>query len=269
MNLKQIRKRIGSVKNTQKVTKAMKLVAAAKLRRSQRAAQASREYTDALYDMVLRASQFVGDNPPALMQPRTILTLDLVVFTSDRGLCGGFNENLVKESLRWREEKVRTDHAVHLVVVGRKGREAFRRRAIADVTELPHAVSEGDLTPIGRELAALLEQRYISGESDGALLAYNRFHSVGTQKIIVEPLLPFAEMSNEQSKIDYLYEPSREELLESLLQETLLRKCMQALLDSKASEFAARMRAMDNATKNASEMIELLTLLYNRARQAT
>ena len=267
-SLKEIKKRITSVKNTQKVTKAMKLVAAAKLRRAQQAALASRAYVDELAGIVGRVSASAGEDAPRLMQAGQSKDTTLVVLTSDRGLCGGFNENLIRATAVWIQKTEADNSKVHSMVFGRKGCSGFTRLKIpADLRA--EEMADGSLDELVNLIVKEVSARFISDKSGKVILAYNRFVSAGRQEIFFENLLPFG--SNEttvNTGFEHIYEPSKSEMIQTLIEDALEGSVRQALLDSRASELAARMMAMDNATKNASEMIDDLTLEFNRARQA-
>lgn len=269
-SLKHIRKRRASVKNTQKVTKAMKLVAAAKLRRAQQAALASRAYVDALTGIVTRvASSINPEAAPFLMRPAQSNRTLVVLLTSDRGLCGGFNENLMRASNDWLKQQKQAGQEVDVMVLGRKGCSAVTRLKIA-AEKRTEALPENNPESIVQLLAPELTKRFVEGAVGKIIIGYNRFISAGRQQIVFEQLLPFqATQKNASYGVEYLYEPKREIILQSLIEQAFTGFIRQAFLDSRASELASRMQAMDNATKNAQEMIENLTLQYNRARQAT
>jgi F-type H+-transporting ATPase subunit gamma len=204
-----------------------------------------------------------------LLQRREMKKVELVVFTSDRGLCGGFNANVHRRVQRWLMENGDKVEQVTMRTVGRKGHDFFRRRGNAirkDHAGLLNKLSFEKAEEIARELSDL----FLSGEVDGVLLVYNEFVSAVSQRVNVVELLPIAPPPAEHSSAatEYLFEPGQDEVLKSLLPRYLANKVWQALLESVAAEHAARMSSMDNATKNASEMISKLTLVYNRTRQA-
>ncbi|MBI4126964.1 MAG: ATP synthase F1 subunit gamma [Deltaproteobacteria bacterium] len=274
-SLKHIRKRISSVRNTQKVTKAMKLVAAAKLRRSQHAAHAGRIYTDALLEITRRArAGQTCDDLPLLMQRRNGGKTDLLLLTSDRGLCGAFNENLLRQARFWVVDERTRGADITAVVVGRKGRDAIRRKGMssAPILDITEPLPEGKVHAFAEQLRTFVEQRFREGKSERTVIAYNRFFSAGTQHVVFEELLPVGEgrgtARRAHTECEPIFEPTTSDVLEQLAAKALSGLIAQALLDSRASEFAARMRAMDNATRNASDMIGALTLQFNRARQA-
>jgi F-type H+-transporting ATPase subunit gamma len=270
-SLKAVRIRIASVKSTQKITRAMKLVAAAKLRRAQDAIVAARPYADALSEAVSELAARAGDTSHPMLVQREPRRVTLITLTSDRGLAGGFNANVGRASLRFIEEqKQKGVEEVRLLVVGRKGREYSRRRKLTISHELGGAVGD---TAEGRarEVANIATDEYVEGRVDAVHLAYNEFKSAISQRTVVVPLLPVipAPLPPEAAATDFLYEPSKAELLTLMLPMYVQSQIYRAMLESIASEFGARMSAMENATKSASEMIDRLTLQYNRARQAS
>jgi len=270
-SLKAVRTRIASVKSTQKITRAMKLVAAAKLRRAQDAIVAARPYALALSEAVAEVAARAGDDAHPMLQQREGRRLAIIALTSDRGLCGGFNANLCRASLRFVEEKVKSKDAddVQVDVVGRKGRDFFRRRKLKIAHEFSGVVGENALDR-ARELAHTVGSDFIEGRVDGVFLAYNEFKSAMSQRVAIERLLPVtpAAADGDLAQTDFLYEPGKKELLNLLLPLYVQSQIYRAFLESIASEFGARMTSMDNATTNASEIIDRLTLQYNRARQA-
>ena len=271
-SLKAVRLRIASVKSTQKITSAMKMVAAAKLRRSQDAVVAARPYAQTMADITAELARATDAEAHPLLQRRQVKRIALVVITSDRGLCGGFNSNLCRTAQRHAEEKSRSGEIdeCRYEVVGRKGRDYFRRRKLNMTRDLPGAV--GDTARArGKELAAAVTDEFLNGTVDAVLLVYNQFKSVGSQRPVVEPLLPIPAMATatDAGGSEFLYEPGKNQILDYVLPLFIETQLHRALLESIASEFGARMTAMENATKNAKEMIDRLTLQYNRARQSS
>jgi F-type H+-transporting ATPase subunit gamma len=272
-SLKDLKVRINSVKSTQKITSAMKMVAAAKLRRAQEAAEAARPYAERMERMLgsLASSMTGRDGAPPLLAGNGRDQVHLiVVMTSDRGLCGGFNSSIVRATRRKVRELREQGKQVKLFCVGRKGRDQLKRDLgdiiighIEDVGRPKLAFPAAD--QIGIKLVQLFEQ----GEFDVAWLAYNKFKSAMTQIVTFLQLIPFA-VPEGQAKVDvfYEYEPDETEILEALLPRNLGVQVFRALLENSASEQGARMTAMDNATRNAGEMINTLTIFYNRSRQA-
>ena len=267
--LKAIRKRISSIRNTQQITKAMKMVSAAKLRRAQEAAVQARPYADKMADLLRNVSARVSREAHPLLRVRDEKKIYLVLFTSDRGLCGGYNANLIRAA----EAFIRREAAgkeIQLVLVGRKGGDYFRRRraSIADryINVLMRSAQE-----LAAEVAEKLIGRFVAGEMAAVYILYSRFRSALSQVPTLEKLLPVAlpETENLEQLTEYLYEPGVDALLSSLLPRVVEVAVYRALLEATASEHGARMTAMDSATTNASKMMGSLTLQMNRARQAS
>ncbi len=266
-SLKSIKKRITSVKNTRQITKAMKMVSAAKLRRAQENVTAARPYAGKLAEVLekLAANQEADSHP--LLASREIDKVLLIVVTSDRGLCGGFNANICKAAERFVRENKGEYSEISLMTIGRKGYEFLKNR---------QKVAKNYSNIFGNlnyQTAALLAQEVIQGylaeEYDKVYILYNAFKSVMSQEITLQQLLPVAAPAQaEEVPTQYIYEPSQGALLDELLPKNIEVQVFKALLESLASEHGARMTAMDSASKNASEMIGKLTLIYNRARQA-
>lgn len=267
--LKIIRKRITSIRNTQQITKAMKMVSAAKLRRAQEAALMARPYADKMNEILINLSARVSRSAHPLLAIREEKRIQLVLVTSDRGLCGGYNANLVRAA----EAFIRQHGAgkeILLVLVGRKGADYYRRRRGETGERYLNFLS----TP-AEELAAVIAEklitRFVDGETDAVYLIYSHFRSALSQVPTVEKILPVAlsETQEPEQLTEYLYEPGAEELLSSLLPKITEIKIQRAILEAAASEHGARMTAMDSATTNASKMMGSLTLQMNRARQAS
>ena len=267
-NLKSIKKRIVSVKNTRQITKAMKMVSAAKLRRAQENVVAARPYAGKLAEVLERLAKTQESDANPLMVKRDGGRALLVVVTSDRGLCGGFNANLSKAADRFMKERSGEFKEMTLMTIGRKGYEFLRNR---------HTVRKhhGNIfSTLSYQTAALLAAELIEGyqaeEYDEVFIIYNAFRSVMSQDITLEQLLPITPKAGEEEEVgtEYIYEPSKGALLDELLPKHIEVQVFKALLESVASEHGARMTAMDAASKNATEMIAKLTLIYNRARQA-
>ena len=273
-SLKTYRLRIRSVQSTQKITKAMKMVAAAKLRRAQEAALAARPYAERRERMLgsLASSMAGREGAPALLAGNGREQVHLiVVMTSDRGLCGGFNSSIVRATRRKVKELREQGRQVKLFCIGRKGRDQLKRDLgdiiighIEDVGRPKLVFSSADA--IGVRLVQLFE----AGDFDVAWLVYNKFKSAMTQIVTFQQLVPFAvpESKVGGSDVAYEYEPDEQEILEALLPRNLGVQVFRALLENSASEQGARMTAMDNATRNAGDMINKLTIFYNRSRQA-
>jgi F-type H+-transporting ATPase subunit gamma len=264
-SLKDLRKRIGSVRSTQQITKAMKMVAAARLRRAQQAAEHARPYAAKLTEMFTAVVAGLSEEAHPLLARREERRIDFVLLTSDRGLCGGFNSNLVRQAETFLREH--QDREVQLMLVGRKGLDYYRRRRVTPLFErtgvLGAAVGE-----TSRELAERVTARFAEDETDAVYLLYSRFQSAIAQIPTVVRLLPVDPPAEHTSPVEYIFEPPRPELLARLLPRYIQTRLLQALLESNASELGARMTAMDNATRNASDMIDRLTLSMNRARQS-
>ena len=268
-NLKDIRKRIGSVKNTQQITKAMKMVAAARLRKAQEGIETMRPYAYRLRDVIgqLAARADFSDHP--LLEQREPKNIHLLILTSDRGLCGGFNANINRTAERYIRDNEFGHESMVLDVVGRKGNEYFKRRP----TEIANFFSDILADPsieAASEVAEQVVADFVDGKLDAVYVVYNEFKSAITQEVVVEQLLPVVpvEVESSDSITDFIYEPSKEELMNAVLPRHLTVQIYRMLLESVASEMGARMSAMDSATKNAGELIDKLTLQYNRARQA-
>jgi len=290
-SLKSIRTRIASVKSTQKITRAMKLVAAARLRRAQDAIVGARPYANALLEAIAEVALRAGAESHPLLDQRPQERIAVVVLTSDRGLAGGFNANVFRAMQRFVRERgeappPEAGKLVHisLYLLGKKGRDYYRRRKNVTVAK-EFAYAAGNAAEArAQELALTLIEDFRAGHIDGAYLAFNEFKSAIQQRTLVDPLLPltpgsFAGTAAAASikaqdagggggPIDFLYEPDKQQLLDTLLPLFVESQIYRALLESIASEFGARMTAMDSATNNAKEVIARLTLQYNRARQA-
>jgi F-type H+-transporting ATPase subunit gamma len=272
--LKHIRKRIASVKNTQKITSAMKMVSAAKLRRAQERAESARPYALKMNLVISSVAGRVKDSPNPLLQSTEIPVKALVfVITSNRGLCAGFNANVFRTLNRFMKEQAATGVEVHLATVGRKGVQYFRNKdahVIKNYTDVIGAVSYAKAKILAHDAI----ESFVSGEYDRVYVIYNEFVSAITYNTIVHPLLPLSleDLADAESAdlaaSEYIFEPDENSLLEQLLPSNIEVQILRALLEAEASEHGARMAAMDNATTNAREMISSLTLQYNRARQA-
>ncbi len=270
-SLKAIKKRIGSVKNTRQITKAMKMVSAAKLRRAQDNIIAARPYAGKMEEVLESLAGSVAENAHPLLEVREGKKLLLLVVTSDRGLCGGFNANLCKAADRFIREKKNEYEEITLTTLGRKGYEFLKSRYSIS-KNYPNLISKPNY-----HTAALLAQEIIEGyldsQYDQVIVVYNAFKSVMSQDITFQQLLPVVPPESTSSVVDdpqveYIYEPSIKELLDEILPKNIEVQLFKAMLESVAAEHGARMTAMDSASKNASEMIGKLTLQYNRARQA-
>ena len=267
-NLKEIKKRIGSLKNTSQITKAMKMVSAAKLRRAQESIVAARPYADKMQEVLLNLSAGVDSSANPLLEVRDVKRIGVVLFTSDRGLCGGFNANLIKKTEKFIGEEAAVKD-ISYTFYGKKGSEYFRRRGIAAAKAYPTAAA-GKGYDVALELAASVIDAYIEGDIDEVYLVYGKFQSALTQIPTAEKLLPLVQghETSASEKPDFLFEPGAGEILEGLIPKYVASQIFRAILETAASEHGARMSAMDSASKNAKEMIGKLTIKYNRARQA-
>jgi F-type H+-transporting ATPase subunit gamma len=265
--LVDIRRRIRSVKNTQQITKAMKMVSAAKLRRAQEAMFAARPYARKMLEVLGSLAARARPETHPLLQAREGGRALLVVVTADKGLCGGFNANIIRAATRFLED--RRGGELQLELVGRKGRDFFKRRSWAVRAE--HVgVFQALKFATAQTLARELSEAYQAGRCDAVFLVYNEFKSVIQQRVAVEQLLPIPrlELPEARPELDYLYEPSPRAIFDVLLPKHVEVQIWRALLESAAAEHGARMTAMDAATNNADEMIDRLTLYMNKVRQA-
>jgi F-type H+-transporting ATPase subunit gamma len=278
-SLKDLRGRIGSVKQTQKITSAMKLVAASKLRRAQDQAEASRPFASRMEQMLANLAAGVADVQSA---PRLLAGTGaddvhlLVVATADRGLCGGFNSSIARGARRRIRELQEQGKQVKLLCVGRKGRDALRRDYAGMIEDTIEGVGRRRLEYAeAQAIAERLQRLYQGGAFDVCTIIYNRFRSAMTQELTFRQLIPVApgevedgEAAGEEVKAVYEFEPSETGILEELLPRNLAVQIYGALVENAASEQGARMTAMDSASRNAGDMIDRLTMTYNRTRQA-
>lgn len=269
-SLRDIKRRIGSVQNTQQITKAMKMVAAAKLRRAQDAMLQARPYAEKIEEVLGQVSTRVDEEAHPLLQRRMPRRVELLVMTSDRGLAGAFNSNITRAAQRFLWENEGRYERIQVSTIGRKGRDFVRARNIE--TRADYAGVFEELTfERAKTIAEELQGAYLDDKLDAVFLLYNQFVSALTQRATLVPLLPVATTGAEDESsppMDFLYEPGRKEVLDALLPRHLAMQVWRALLESVASEHAARMAAMESATKNSGELLSKLTLQYNRARQA-
>jgi F-type H+-transporting ATPase subunit gamma len=266
-NVLDIRRRIRSVRSTQQITKAMKMVSAAKLRRSQERVFNARPYANKMLAVLnsLVARSEIKTHP--LLEEREEGQIQLVVITADKGLCGAFNTNIIKAAQAFLDE--RPQQRVSLNCVGRKGRDFFRRRSAPIAREYINIFNRLNFMD-ARQIAGTLMEEFASGEVDAIYLLYNAFKSVMQQRIVLERLLPLPKLEAESGEtlIDYIYEQPPAEIYTKLIPHHVEIQVYRALLESSAAEHGARMTAMDAATENAIEMIDHLTMTMNRARQA-
>ena len=274
-SLKDLKNRIESVKNTRKITKAMQMVAAAKLRRAQESAEASRPYTErfnAVLGALASANAAGSGGPQLLVGTGKDQTHLLVVMTAERGLCGGFNSNIAKLAKSRALKLLEQGKTVKIITVGKKGRDVVKR----DLGE--HFVDHIDLSEIksirytdAQAISKSILERFSAGEFDVATIFYSKFVNVVTQIPTAQRVIPASFDDDEGTKtesVNYEYEPTEEEILADLLPRGVGTQIFAALLENGASEQGARMSAMDNATRNAGDMIDKLTIQYNRSRQA-
>ena len=276
-NLKDLKVRIDSVKSTRKITSAMKMVAAAKLRRAQEGAEAARAYSERMSRMFNSvAASFAGQDsgPKMLSGTGSDQTHLLVACTADRGLCGGFNGSIIRATRRKARELQGQGKTVKILCVGTKGRDVLKREFADNIIDTvvgigKKGVKYAEAVGVSEKITALFD----AGEFDVCTVVFNKFQSAMTQIVTAQQLIPYDAPVAEQDdagelKTQYIFEPDEEEILADLLPRNLAVQVFQALLESAASEHGARMAAMDNATRNAGDMINGLTLTYNRARQA-
>ena len=276
-NLDDLKKRIGSVKSTEKITKAMKMVAAAKLRRAQESAESSRPYSDSMKDLIESISK--GYKPSST--ERNLLTGDekdqihlLILFTSERGLCGGFN-SIVTRTLRDKiENLIDQNKTVKIVCVGKKGYDILKRQYSEMITEVIDMRAVKSITyQDAKNISDKVVKMFFDGEFDKCSIFYNEFKSVISQIPTEQQVIPIEIISNESDQeikeVSFFeFEPGESEILDEILPLNFTVQVFKALLESAASEQGARMSAMDNASRNAGDMIDNLTLFYNRSRQA-
>lgn len=271
--LRDIKQRIKGVKSTQQITKAMKMVAAAKLRRAQDAIINARPYARKIQSLLsdLTTEDDINSNP--LFFQRPIKNVAIVVITADRGLCGAFNTNIIREANRFIDEEIKPQNLNYsLFCVGKKGKDFFSKRNFQVADSFVGIFSSLDFS-FAQRLSGRLINGFLSGEFDKVVVIFNEFKSIIQQKIVVEQYLPIlVKASSEKSsktETNYIYEPDRKSIFDFLVPKNLNAQMWRFLLESNAAEFAARMTAMDNATTNAKELIRTLNLKYNKERQAS
>jgi F-type H+-transporting ATPase subunit gamma len=270
-NLKEIQKRIKSVKNTEQITRAMYMISAARLRKAQDAAESARPYSESLSALISNiVSSVKNASHPLLVEREEIKKAEIMVFTSDRGLCGGFNTNLIKKAVAFMEENAGNFETIDISTVGKKVADYFKRRKVDVRKKTTNLVKEVGYS-LASQLADDLTDRYVSGEVDAVYLIYPVFQSALTQVPTVVQILPFEiEVNDEdaESAVDYIYEPDGAKILDTLLPRQIRTQVYSAMVEAVASEHGSRMTAMDSASTNAADMIDALTLKFNRARQA-
>ena len=276
-SLKELKNRITSVKSTRKITSAMKMVAASKLRRAQELAESSRVYADSLAFILssLAGKPSKNSDLPEILtgreNPKTTL---LIINSSDRGLCGGFNSNLFRNAKTWIAEQQARGKTVKLLTVGKKASSFYRRSEIDVIANFEDLTSNDRQIQVAEEIKSKIVELFESKEVDEVSILFNKFVSAIAQEPSYQSLIPMAsddeqtEEVVETSNAVFEFEPDKNELLEYLLPRNFLTQIYRSILESSASEHAARMTSMDNATRNAGDMIDRLTLTYNRTRQA-
>ena len=272
-SLDDLKKRIASVKSTQKITKAMKMVAAAKLRRAQESAERGRPYSEKMNNIILNLSNGISDkeNAPKLLSGTGENKVHLcVVMTSDRGLCGGFNSNIIKKAKSYFSKILNEGKQLKIITVGSKGNDQLKRvygdKIIENISfkESKNA-NYFDADKVGR----IIIEKFEAGEFDICTIFYNQFKNVITQLPQAQQIIPLNnEEDNNNSDESYEFEPDEDEILSNLLPKNISTQIFKAMLENSASEQGSRMSAMDNATRNAGEMVDKLTIEYNRSRQA-
>ncbi len=273
-SLDDLKKRIASVKSTQKITKAMKMVAAAKLRRAQESAEKGRPYSEKMNNIILNLSSGISDkeNAPKLLSGSGNDKVHLcVVMTSDRGLCGGFNSNIIKKAKSYFAKLAEEGKDLKIITVGSKGNDQLKRaygdKIIANISfkESKHA-NYFDAEKVGK----MVIEKFEAEEFDVCTIFYNQFKNVITQIPQAQQIIPLNVENSEEDKSEdsYEFEPDEDEILSNLLPKNISTQIFKAMLENSASEQGSRMSAMDNATRNAGEMVDKLTIEYNRSRQA-
>ncbi len=270
--LRDIKRRIKAVQSTSKITKAMKMVAASKFRKAQQRMMEMRPYADRMNSILSDLAPSAGSDIHPLLAVRPRKTVEVVVITSDRGLCGAFNTNIIKAATRYVDNLKKEGFEISISTVGRKARDFFKRRNIAmrkSWTGISGRVGYSN----AQEIATEIIESYTNETVDEVILIYNEFKSAIAQKVVVARLLPLAAIEGKEEAAaavdNFIYEPSKEDIFSRLLPKNVEIQVFRALLESQASEEAARMAAMENATKAANDMIDSLTLQFNKARQAS
>lgn len=264
---REIKRQIRSKQSMMQITRAMEMVAAAKLKRAQDAAVRSRPYADKIREVIGSIASASSDIGHPMLTVRPVKKTAYLIFTSDRGLAGGFNANVCRRLASHIDETHASENEYALFIIGRQGRDFFRKRnypVLDEMTGMPDSPRFSDV----KHLANAAVQGFVNEEFDELFLVYNEFHNAITQRPVLKKLLPLAQDEFEPVQAEYEYEPSAQAVLDVLLPRYAETLIFNALQESKAGEFGARMTAMGNATKNAKKMIDELTLSFNRARQA-
>jgi F-type H+-transporting ATPase subunit gamma len=269
IGLKALRRRIASIKSTQQITRAMKMVAAARLRRSHERILEARPYADKMREVLQSLSLRTDPTTHPLLVRREMKRVELLAITTDRGLCGSFNQNVFRRVEQFVREKKTAYEEIALTIVGRKGLDYFRRRNVPIIRDYAGRFREIDY-PVAATIGKDLVEDYTNEAVDGVFLVYNEFRSPLVQRVTVRELLPIEplEVEPDYYAVEYIYEPSADAILSELLPRYVEVQIFRALLESLAGEHGARMTAMGAATENAQEMMEKLALVYNKARQS-
>ena len=266
-NLKEIRNRISSVSSTMQITSAMKMVSAAKLKKAQDAITAMRPYADKLTELLQSLSATLdADSGSKFADQREVKKVLLVAITSNRGLCGAFNSNIIKAANKLASENY-ANKEVSYVAIGKKANDAFKKstKVIANKSDIYDDLTFDNVA----EIAQLLMDKFVTGEFDKIEIVYNKFKNAATQEVMVEQFLPIVPVQQDANvNLDYIFEPSKVEIVEQLIPKSLKTQLYKGIRDSFASEHGARMTAMHKATDNATELRDQLKLTYNKARQA-
>jgi len=273
-NLKEVRNRISSVTSTQQITKAMKMVAAAKLKRATNAIVQLRPYANKLRDVLAQVSASVEGNDSPYTQDRIPTKVLVIVLTSNRGLAGAFNANAIKTANNLIFGKYAEQHArgnLSIIAIGKRGHDFFQRRGFNVIGNYNELYSDLNFLNVS-QVTDYVMQEFKAGNIDRVEVVYNEFRNAAVQLLTTEQLLPLVPQEKPETKastdIDYIIEPSKEKIIEELIPKTIKTQLYKAVLDSNASEHGARMTAMDKATENAGDLLRQLKLSYNQARQA-
>ncbi len=275
-NLKELKNRISSVKSTRKITSAMKMVAASKLRRAQELAESSRVYADSLSFILssLAGNTKNSSDLPEILTGRENSKISLLIInSSDRGLCGGFNSNLFRNAKKWISDQQEQGKSVKIMTVGKKASSFYKKTDLDIVASFEDLNSNDRQLQVSEEIKNKIMELFESNEIDEVSILFNKFVSAISQEPTYQSLIPLSneetsEDESEANKAVFEFEPDKNELLEYLVPRNFLTQIYRSVLESSASEHAARMTSMDNATRNAGDMIDRLTLTYNRTRQA-
>jgi F-type H+-transporting ATPase subunit gamma len=270
IGLKALRRRISSIKSTQQITRAMKMVASARLRRAHERMIEARPYADKIREVLQNLAMKANPQVHPLLARREMKRVELLIVTSNRGLCGSFNQNVSRRVEGFMRENQGTYDEISLSVVGRKGLDYFRRRRVPIIRNYVGAFRELDYGAAATMAKDVIAD-YTAETIDGLFLIYNEYHSPLVQRVQVKNLIPLdaVEIKSDYPPVDYLYEPSAEAILAALIPQYIEVQIYRALLESVTGELGARMTAMGAATDNAQEMIEKLSLVYNKARQTS